>query len=374
MPLRTNIISEPSSAINNITLDTIGNVTSGGTAVMSSPYTMRNKIINGAMVIDQRNAGASVTPTYDTFYNIDRWSAHLSQSSKFSVQQVSDGPSGFQKSLKVTSLSAYSVLAADYFTIEQVVEGFNGADLAWGTASALTVTLSFWVKSSLTGTFGGAFVNYSAGSYANTFSYTINAANTWEYKTVTVTGATGSSWNSTNSGFLSLCFTIGSGSNYQTAAGSWGSVTGRTVPSAVNVVSTNGATWQVTGVQLERGTVATPFEYRNYQQELAMCQRYFQKSYGIGTAVGSATSEGRTYFILGTDTTARNKGGAAYFRVSMRANPTVTMYNESGATGNFTNPAAAANFVGTSTELFNAYAVSTTVSEVTGSWTASAEL
>jgi len=241
----------------------------------ASPYVLKNRIINGAMVIDQRNAGASVTPTNGT-YTLDRWGVYqFASASKFSVQQSSTTPTGFNNSLIVTSLSAYSVAVGDIYGIYQRIEGFNVADLGWGTANAKTVTLSFWVRSSLTGTFGGAFQN-DAGDRAYPFTYTISVANTWEQKTITVAGDTSGTWLTTNGMGLQITFGLGVGSNRSATAGSWqagnfGSATG-----ATSVVGTNGATFYITGVQLEQNTSATPFERRLYNAELANCQRYYE--------------------------------------------------------------------------------------------------
>ena len=153
-------------------------------------FGFKNRIINGAMVIDQRNAGASVTATTSNLYTLDRWQSVASQSSKYTIQQNAASvtpPAGFINYLGVTSSSAYSVLAGDYFSIQQTVEGLNIADLAWGTANAATVTLSFWVRSSLTGTFGGVLKN-NGGTRSYPFSYTVTAANTWELETITIPG------------------------------------------------------------------------------------------------------------------------------------------------------------------------------------------
>ena len=236
---------------------------------------MKNRIINGAMVIDQRNAGASVTPSNS--YTLDRWTCGTSQTSKFTVQQNAGSvtpPAGFANYLGVTSSSAYSVTATDFFTIEQPIEGFNVADLGWGTANAKTVTLSFWVRSSLTGTFGGAFYA-STGTLGYAFSYTISVANTWEQKSVNITGPTTGTWASNNASFGSICFSLGMGSNYSWASGSWLSQVVRSATGATSVVGTNGATFYITGVQLEVGSTATSFDYRPYSTELALCQRYY---------------------------------------------------------------------------------------------------
>jgi len=242
----------------------------------SNNTTFRNRIINGAMVIDQRNAGASVTPTTDNTYTLDRYITALSQSSKFSVQQNAGSvtpPAGFNNYLGVTSLSAYSVLAGDYFAIQQRIEGFNTLDLGWGAAGASTVTLSFWVRSSLTGTFGGCLAN-SAFNRSYPFSYTISSANTWEQKTITVAGDTSGTWLKTNGIGIRVSFALGYGATYGNGtAGAWVGSDLESVTGATSVVGTNGATFYITGVQLEAGSTASPFEYRSYGTEFSLCQR-----------------------------------------------------------------------------------------------------
>ncbi len=237
----------------------------------------KNRIINGAMVIDQRNAGASVTPTTaNTTFSVDRWLCNASQASKYTVQQNAGSvtpPVGFVNYMGVTSSSAYSITSSDYFFLEQDIEGLNCGDLGWGTANAKTVTVSFWVYSSLTGTFGASLRN-SSGGRSYPFSYTISAANTWEYKTVTIAGDTSGTWLTTNGIGIRLSYSIGSGSNWAGTAGAWNSDNDWTVSGAVSVVGTNGATWYITGVQLEVGSTATSFDYRPYGTELQLCQRY----------------------------------------------------------------------------------------------------
>ena len=239
-------------------------------------FGFRNRIINGAMVIDQRNAGASITPINGQ-YTVDRFKYYSSQSSKVSVQQNAGAvtpPAGFKNYLGVTSLSAYSVLSSDYFAVAHLIEGFNMADLGYGAAGASTVTLSFWVRSSLTGTFGGSLTN-DAANYAYPFTYSISAANTWEQKSITITGATAGTWLTTTSTGIQVILSLGAGSTYSGTAGAW--VAAGFLPSATgatSVVGTNGATFYITGVQLEKGIVATSFDYRDYGRELVMCQRY----------------------------------------------------------------------------------------------------
>lgn len=243
----------------------------GGTGTSTGYYGFKNRILNGGMVIDQRNAGASVTP--NNSYTLDRWQGSNSQTGKYTVQQSSTAPTGFINSLLATSSSAYTVGASDIFALQQKIEGLNCADLAWGTANAATVTLSFWVRSSLTGTFGGSLQNNS-NNRSYPFSYTISSANTWEQKTVTVTGDTTGTWLTTSGTGIIVTFSIGGGSTYSGTAGSWSANTYYSATGATSVVGTNAATWYVTGVQLEKGSTATSFDYRPYGTELALCQRY----------------------------------------------------------------------------------------------------
>ena len=248
----------------------------GGTGTTTGYYGFKNRIINGAMMIDQRNAGASVTVTTSTGYTLDRWQIAVSQSSKLTCQQNAGSvtpPNGFSNYLGITSSSAYSVNSGDYFLINQFIEGLNTADLNWGTANAAAVTLSFWVRSSLTGTFAGCLDNDgNARSYP--FSYTINSANTWEQKSITIAGDTSGTWLKTNGKGIGVRFSLGVGSTYTTTAGAWASGAYFNATGATNLVSTNGATFYITGVQLEKGSTATSFDYRPYGTELALCQRY----------------------------------------------------------------------------------------------------
>ena len=196
-----------------VIIDGTNGITQAGEFNSDSSFGFKNRIINGAMVIDQRNAGASVTPT-TTEYITDRWALYCTQSSKFSSQQNAGSvtpPVGFTNYLGATSLSAYSVGANDFFMFGQRIEGFNVA-LGWGTANAKTVTLSFWVRSSLTGTFGGSLVN-SAGNRSYPYTYTISTANTWEQKSVTIAGDTSGTWvGATNGIGVIVIFNLGSGS------------------------------------------------------------------------------------------------------------------------------------------------------------------
>jgi len=293
---------------------------------------MVNRIINGAMVIDQRNAGASITANDDT-YAIDRFKTAASQSSKLTAQQNAGSvtpPAGFSKYLGYTSSSAYSIGTSDYFVCQQSIEGFNIADLAWGTASASPITLSFWVRSSLTGTFGGSLRNADA-SRSYPFTYTISAANTWEYETITIAGDTSGTWGSSNGIGVALGFGLGVGSTLSGTAGAWAGANYRSATGATSVVGTNGATFYITGVQLEKGSTATSFDYRPYGTELALCQRYFWRSNtsnldGIGGFFGS-------YYNTTTFS------ATVKWPVSMRAAPTIV---RGGTRDNFYVPGISA--------------------------------
>jgi len=244
-----------------------------------STFGFKNRIINGAMVIDQRNNGASVTPANSQYF-IDRWMARLTQTSKYSVQQSSVAPTGFSNSMLVTSLSAYSVGVSDFFFVTQLIEGFNAADFAWGTANAQTVTLSFWVRSSLTGTFGGSF-RAGASTRSYPFTYTISSANTWEQKSITVPGDTSGTWSTNNTTWGEIDFGLGAGGNFSGTAGAWSGSTLVSATGATSVVGTNGATFYITGVQLEKGSTATSFDFRSIGTELALCQRYCYVPSGV---------------------------------------------------------------------------------------------
>lgn len=237
----------------------------------------KNRIINGAMMIDQRNAGAAVTVNSTAqFFPVDRWVGRgESGDGVFTVQQSSTAPTTFRNSIVATVTTADAAIGSSQrYEIYQRIEGNNVADLMWGTAAAATVTLSFWVRSSLTGTFGGALINYDADrSYP--FSYTISSANTWEQKSITVAGDTSGTWQTNNNIGIWVDFSLGAGASRLGTANAWASGLYTGVTGQTNVIATNGATWYVTGVQLEKGSTATSFDYRPYGIELQLCQRYF---------------------------------------------------------------------------------------------------
>lgn len=275
------------------------------------PFT--NRIINGDMRIDQRNAGAAQA---STTYGLDRWYQEWSSTGvTLSFQQVTDAPTAFTNSLKVT-VSTGNVSFTNSAAISQAIEGFNCSDFNFGTASARPITISFWVKSSITGSFGGVLRN---GDFAQTypFAYTINYANTWEYKTVTIPGSTTGTWSKNNTGGLWLFFGLGAVAGRKATANVWAPSIARQPNGTVDLIATTGATWQVTGVQLEAGSVATPFERRSYGTELALCQRYYQT---IGEIVGN-----------GSAASTPNTALTWQFTTTMRGASTVTFIQGQGS-------------------------------------------
>jgi hypothetical protein len=292
----------------------------------------RNKIINGGMVIDQRNAGTAITTSG---YPTDRFAVVNSTDGAFSAQQVSEAPSGFTKSLKVTTTTADATLTTTQnLNVVQNIEGLNVADLGFGTAAAKTVTLSFWTRSSLTGTFGGALKN-NAADRSYPFTYSISSADTWEYKTVTVAGDTSGTWLTTTGKGLQVVFGLGAGPDRSGTAGAWAGANHNSATGAVSLIGTLNATWQITGVQLEVGDTATPFEHRPFAQELWLSQRYFSKSYVYSTAIGATTTKG----MVQTDFVENNQGSGYrekydfQFPVEMRADPSITTYDSAGTSG-----------------------------------------
>jgi hypothetical protein len=312
----------------------------------ASPYVLKNRIINGDMRIDQRNAGASVVPDDTGIYTLDRWRAWEDTDGAATVQQSSVVPTGFTKSFLYTTTSNDSSLAAGQYTcVGQFIEGFNTADLAWGTANAKTVTLSFWVRSSLTGTFGGSFAN-DAANRSYPFTYTISTANTFEYKTVTIPGDTSGTWLTTNGTGIKLYFGLGVGSNFSGTAGAWASALYLSATGATSVIGTNGATFYITGVQLEQNTSATPFERRLYNQELANCQRYFQKSWTQDVAVGSALTINSVNVAQQSWSSANTSsiaGQVFLLPVNMRTSATPVLYDIALNTGKVTSLNASAD-------------------------------
>ena len=307
------------SGTNGITLD--------GQFNSASSMGFKNRIINGAMVIDQRNAGASVTVTGNP-YTLDRWYSAGSVDGKYTVQQNAGSvtpPAGFTNYLGCTVGASANVTvgAGDYFGIRQAIEGYNVSDFGFGSATASTVTLSFWVRSSVTGTYGASLKN-SANNRSYPFTYAISAANTWEQKSVTVAGDTTGTWLTTNGVGLYITFGLGVGSTYSGTAGAWAASNLWSATGAVKLIETNSATFYITGVQLEKGSTATSFDYRPYSTELSLCQRYYYQ-----VAAGSSAY---TQFGAGRAFSTTGGNGIVQFPMPMRTAPTFAFL---GVVGNY---------------------------------------
>ena len=291
-------------------------VTTGGSvaaAFNTNGLFFRNRIINGDMRIDQRNAGAAVTiNTAALNYVLDRFFGYGQASDGvYTLQRSTTAPTGFTNSLIATVTTADSSLGAtQLYAIAQYIEGFNAADFGWGASGALTVTLSFWVRSSVTGTFGGVIRN-GAANRSYPFTYSISVANTWEYKTITIPGDTSGTWATDNTSGPQIWFSLGTGSTLSGTAGAWAGANYISATGATNLMATLNATFYITGVQLESGSVATPFERRPYSTELMLCQRYYQTVRACAQDNGAAANT-KTYTI------------PVNFNVAMRAAPTVT--------------------------------------------------
>ena len=286
-------------------------------AFNSNGLFFRNRIINGDMRIDQRNAGAAVTinGTANT-YTVDRWVASgQATDGVYTVDQVTDAPTGggFTNSLKITVTTAdASIGASQIYTFGQFIEGLNTADLMWGSASARAVTLSFWVQASVTGTYSVALKNSDANR-AYVATYAINSANTWEYKTITVPGDTTGTWLTDTGRGIGVRFNLGAGTDYNATANSWTATNGFSVSGQVQLISTLNATFFITGVQLESGSVATPFERRPYGTELNLCYRYYYRlTPGVVNGLFATAYVVLTNFAL----------GQTQFPVPMRVRPT----------------------------------------------------
>ena len=310
--------------MSSISVNTITDANGGATTSINgftpsvSNMAGRNRIINGDMRIDQRNAGASVATSADFgAYTIDRFYARHVTDGALTFQQVTDAPLGFVNSLKITVTTADSSISSTQRAwVAQFIEGLNVSDLAWGTANAKNVVLSFWVKASVTGTFCCSVVN-SANNRAYPVNYTINLANTWEQKTVTVAGDTSGTWLTTNGIGFRVYFPVTAGTYFQGTNATWNSSEALCTSEQTNLMATSGATFYITGVQLEEGSVATPFEHRQYGQELALCQRYY---YHWGQLGGATIVYGPTMHNITTTDTY----GVFFLPVSMRVSPTLT--------------------------------------------------
>ena len=333
---------ESGAALNNIGA---GTITPSYLNTQAQYTGFKNRIINGDMTISQRNGTSSVNANSSTApYTTDRFNVNVGGSSAvIACQQVSDAPAGFVNSLRLTVSTAATPSSGQFLFLRQIIEGVNIADFAWGTANASAVALSFWVKASVAGTYSAFAIN-SAESRSYVATFTVSATNTWEYKTITIPGDTTGTWLTNNSNGIRLGFDLGSGSDLNGAANTWQSGWKQRTSGTVNWVGTSGATFQVTGVQLEKGSTATSFDYRPYGTEFYLCKRYYeQKDYTSGSfeaiCAGTVPSTG----------TSTNTTFPFTYEVEKRAVPSITL--SAGSTfrvngGNVADNQATSNSVG----------------------------
>jgi hypothetical protein len=285
----------------------------------SNNVTMRNKIINGAMTISQRNGTTAVVcADVASTYGVDRFSVYKANASAtVTIGQSSTAPNGFVNSTIFSVTTGSAPTASNECQFRHTIEGFNIADFGFGTANPQPVTLSFWVRSSLTGTFAVAFQNSGSGlSYVTT--YTISAANTWEQKSVTFTGPTTGTWLTNNGSGIVCIWDLGGGSDFNATPNTWTAGNVYTTSGTTKVIGTTGATFFITGVQLEEGTAASPFENRLYGTELNLCQRYFQRV---------DTNGGNQRIVFGVAYSSTEQYFLWSFQQKMRASPTVSVPN-----------------------------------------------
>ena len=293
----------------------------------------KNLIINGDMRVDQRYGGTSNVISNGN-YSLDRWQIYENTGASSTIQRSTTAPPGFENSLLWTTTSGTGSLGStDYSMVSTNIEGYIISPLAWGTSSAKTSTLSFWVRSSLTGTFGGSFRN-DAANRSYVFSYTINSTNTWEYKTIVIPGCPDGTWVTGSGKGIQLFFSMGNGSTYRgNSTGLWASANYHGLTGETPVVGTTNATWYITGVQLEVGKNATDFEHRSYGEELALCQRYYWKTSANNFAfLAQTNSDGysRVAFSLPTEMRIAGNATATGFSLSATTNFVVGYSNSSG--------------------------------------------
>jgi len=259
-----------------------GNLYQNTNAITAFDTGFRNRIINGDGFIDQRSDDSSTTPGVGATTFIDRWKMNVFGSGRLTIGKnygAISSPDGFVSYIGMKTTTTTTPGANDYNFLSQVIEGVNTIDLQWGTANAKPLALSFWAYSSLTGTFGGSVRNAGSGAYNRSypFTYTISSSNTWEKKTVVIPGDTTGTWTTNHLNGIEIIFVVSNGTTWQATPFAWaaGNYTGPS-GSLVNLIGTLNATLYLTGIQAEIGSVATPYERRNYGHEFALCQRYYQ--------------------------------------------------------------------------------------------------
>jgi hypothetical protein len=278
---------------------------------------------------------------------VDRWKyGSPAGSGVVSLQRVADAPAGFINSLKCTVTTASTPSSGDTYTILQPIEGSNIYDFNLGTASAQAFTISFWVKSSVTGTFSVA-VRSTGGAQTFLKNYVVSSANTWEYKTVLISAPTSGTFATDTSSALFVNFSLGAGSSFISTESSWNSGAFSQTSGATNLIANSGATFYITGVQLEKGSTATSFDYRPYGTELALCYRYY---YQINGGAG-----GNVWIPMSIAYAADGIQGSLSFPVTMRTAPSLSFVGTWAAEdGIAKKTSTATSFGGASTSITGA--------------------
>lgn len=321
-PAFTGIPTAPTAAsgTNTTQIATTAFVTS---ALSGAGGGMRNRIINGDMRIDQRNNGSIVGIGASAAFPVDRWRGNAA-TTNMTAQRSTIAPPGFTNSLNITVVTGAAIAGTDVSSLAQFIEGNSIADLGWGTVNAQPITLSFWVRSSLVGTHSGSIGSNVGATRSYVFTYTINSANTWEYKTITIPGETSGTWETNTSLGFPLRFNLGTGASWSTATpNSWQNTPSFTANGSVQLSATTGATFFITGVQVEKGSAATPFEYRPHGLELSLCQRYYERSYNTLHMFSGNAAINEPYYH------------SSRFITAKRATPTVTISSFSGLANGF---------------------------------------
>ena len=301
-----------------------------GNAYSDGALSNRNLIINGAMQVAQR--GTTGTSTGGGYLSVDRYSyVRSGYTPSMTRSQEVDGPAGFSNSYKALTAAAAAVPVSGYASIFQTIEAQNLQHLNYGSADAAPITLSFWVKSNVTGTFAVSAVTFDTSIMYNSLTYTVSSANTWEYKTVTFAGQTVNAIDNDNGAGLRIEWCLSSGTDYTSGSnGVWStSASNRFAGHATDITGTLNNYLAITGVQLEVGDTATPFEHRSYGQELALCQRYYEViGDGIGSnAVAGICQDGIASFSFSFPT----KTFSLPWKVTKRVAPSVTYSTMSGS-------------------------------------------
>jgi hypothetical protein len=320
--------------------------------------TAKNLVLNGGAEIDQIYVGVALTGIINSQSLADNWTTSSSGAAVYTYQQVNDAPPGLKKSIKISITTANAAPAAgDRLIIRNILEGYRIAKLGFGAAGASSISLGFWVKANRTGTYGGSIQEYNT-TRSYPFSFTINGSG-WEYKSVTIPGDTSGSWNSDSAGGMIIGIAMMAGSGFQGAAGSWSASDFRGVTGQINGVAATSDFMQLTGMSLVASTVPVPQDMsphaiRPFDEELALSQRYFEKSFQYATAPAQAVASdtGEYYFIAVVAGAVAQRGHMIPFRVRKRIAPSFTLYSPDVAGAEIRDTNAGAQCTGSGAQSF----------------------